>query len=260
MGLDSMTGKPDRVALITGGTRGLGRAVAEHLLAAGWHVAVCGRRLPETPVRVGDAEALALTADVRSPDDAERLVAETVAALGGLDLLVNNAGGSPFAMLAEAPARHVERIVALNLIAPLFMCRAAFPALSERGGCVVNIASVSAKRPSPGTTAYGAAKAGLVSATESLAMEWGSRVRINAIIVGLVHDPEQVEHYGGEEGVARIAAALPMGRMVTGKDLGPVVAWLASAAAEFISGAQIALHSGGETPMHMILSQPTDGT
>ena len=90
-------------------------------------------------------------------------------------------------------------------------------------------------------------------------MEWGKEVRINAIIVGLVHDPDQAHHYGGDAGLARIAAALPMGRMVTGQDLGPVVAWLASPEAGFISGAQIALHSGGETPMHMILANPPEG-
>lgn len=248
-----------RVALITGGTRGLGRSIAEHLLAAGWNVAVCGRSLPDQPVRAGAAEAWACAADVRDPEAVERLIGDVAAHFGRLDLLVNNAGGSPHRSLEDSSPRLIERVVALNLLAPLNLCRAAFPALRERRGSVVNIASVSGRRPSPGTTAYGAAKAGLIHATESLAMEWGSAVRINAIVVGLVEDPEQTEHYGGDAGVARIAAALPMGRMVRGDDLGPLVEWLASPGAAFVTGAQIALHSGGETPMHMLLNGMEQG-
>ncbi len=249
-----MAEKERRTALITGGTRGLGRAIAEHLLAAGWTVAVCGRSLPDQPVRAGGGEARAYAVDVRDPEAVDGLIRGVVAQFGRLDLLVNNAGGSPHRNLEDSSSRLIERIVALNLLAPLNLCRAAFPALREQCGSIVNIASVSGRRPSPGTTAYGAAKAGLLSATESLAMEWGSAVRVNAIVVGLVEDPEQTEHYGGDAGVARIAAALPMGRMVRGGDLGPLVEWLASPAAAFVTGAQIALHSGGETPMHMLLS------
>ncbi|MEQ8309465.1 MAG: SDR family oxidoreductase [Sphingopyxis sp.] len=244
-----------RVALVTGGTRGLGRATAEHLLGEGWDVAVCGRREPDGPIVAADGEAWFSAADVRDPAMAETLVADVLARFGRLDLLVNNAGGTPFQPLADSSPRLLERVVTLNLLAPLYLCRAAFRALRESGGSVVNIASISGKRPSPGTAAYGAAKAGLINATESLAMEWGSTVRINTIVVGLVEDVEQVDHYGGPEGVARIGAALPMGRMVRGSDLGPVVAWLASEAARFITGTHITVHSGGETPPHLLLAK-----
>jgi NAD(P)-dependent dehydrogenase (short-subunit alcohol dehydrogenase family) len=244
-----------RVALVTGGTRGLGRSTAEHLLAQGWDVAVCGRREPEHPVQEAGATAWSTVADVRDAAVAEKLVADVVARFGRLDLLVNNAGGSPFNNLVDSSPKLMDRVVALNLLAPLYLSRAAYPALRDSGGGVVNIASISGTRPSPGTTAYGAAKAGLISATKSLAMEWGAAVRINAIVVGLVEDIEQVEHYGGESGIARISAALPMGRMVRGSDLGPIISWLASDAAKFLSGAEIALHSGGEAPPHLLLGQ-----
>lgn len=244
-----------RVALVTGGTKGLGRAIAEHLLTAGWDVAVCGRHLPTAPISVAGKEAWAAVADVRDPQDVERLLAATSARFGQLDLLVNNAGGSPLQNIVESSARLIERVVALNLLGPLYLCRAAYPALAKTGGSVVNITSVSGRRPSPGTTAYGAAKAGLISATESLAMEWGQKVRVNTVVVGLVEDPEQIEHYGGQLGVERIASNLPMGRMVRSEDLGPIISWLASSEAAFVSGAQIALHSGGEVPMHILLNR-----
>lgn len=245
-----------RVALVTGGTKGLGRATAEHLMAAGWNVAICGRHLPAIAVEAGGVQAQAFTCDVRDPEEIDRVIGNVTRHFGRLDLLVNNAGGAPYRDLAESSPRLLERIIALNLLAPLNLCRAAFPILRDSGGCVVNIASVSGRRPSPGTAAYGAAKAGLISATESLAMEWRSAVRINSIIVGLVENGDQAEHYGGQGGIDRIASFLPLGRMARGSDLGPVVEWLASPAASFVTGTHISLHSGGETPMHIVLTQP----
>ena len=250
-----MTGEQRSVGMVTGGTRGLGRAIAERLLADGWDVVVCGRRAPDTPVRAGDVEALAVTTDLRDPDGAASLVEQTIARFGRIDLLVNNAGGAPKVDVADSSPRLLDKIVALNLMAPLYVSQAAYPHLRAAGGSIVNIASVSGRRASPGTTAYGAAKAGLLSATESLAMEWGPDVRVNAIVVGLVEDPDQVAHYGGAEGVARIGAGIPMRRMARGPDLADMVAWLASPAAAYVSGASIALHGGGEPPAFLGLAQ-----
>lgn len=249
-----MSGKDERVAIVTGGTRGLGRAIAERLLTDGWRVVVCGRRPPETPVQAGGREALALIADVRDPESCAGLVADVVARLGRLDLLVNNAGGAPKADMAESSPRLIEKIVALNLLAPLYLSQAAYPHLRASKGTIVNIGSVSGRRPSPGTTAYGAAKAGLFSATTSLAQEWGPEVRVNAIVVGLVEDPDQVEHYGGASGVARISAEIPLGRMARGNDLAGMVAWLTSRDAAYVSGACVELHGGGEPPAFLNLA------
>lgn len=250
-----MDDKDSRVALVTGGTRGLGRAIAERLLNDGWAVVVCGRKIPDTPVSADNKIAHSVVADVRDPESVATLVAETVARFGRLDLLVNNAGGSPKVDVAEASPRLMERIIALNLLGPLFVSQAAYPHLRKAGGSIVNIASVSGVRASPGTTAYGAAKAGLISATTSLAMEWGPEVRVNAIVVGLVDDPDQVEHYGGNEGVARIAAGIPMKRLMRGPDLASMVTWLASPDAGYVSGACVELHGGGEPPAFLSLGR-----
>ena len=118
----------------------------------------------------------------------------------------------------------------------------------ETGGAIVNISSVSALRPSPGTAAYGAAKAGVDSLTRSLAVEWAPKVRVNAIDVGMVRTEQTDLHYGGDEGVARIEATIPLGRMADPVDVGHVAAFLASDLAAYVSGATIECHGGGEPP------------
>ena len=242
-----MTGR----ALVTGGTRGIGRAIAERLLSDGWEVVVCGRSEPETPVASANGRsAIFESADIRSPEVADELVDRVAARFGGLDLLVNNAGGSPKADLADSSPRLIERVVALNLLAPLYVARAAHAVMRGQpgGGQVINIASISGQRPSPGTSAYGAAKAGLLSATGSLAMEWGPLVRVNAIVIGLVEAEGQDEHYGGAEGIAKLTATVPMARLARGGDVAGAVAWLASPDAAYVTGASIQLHGGGERP------------
>ena len=250
-----MTGKERLVAIVTGGTRGLGRAIAERLLSDDWTVIVCGRHEPETPVAAGDNVATALISDVRDPESVALLIAETVARFGRLDLLVNNAGGAPAANIVDSSPRLIEKIIALNLLGPLFVSQAAYPHLRATNGSIVNIGSISGRRASPGTTAYGAAKAGLLSATTSLAMEWGPEVRVNAIVVGLVEDPDQVDHYGGAAAVARIGAGIPLRRMARGADLAATVAWLASFEAGYVSGACVELHGGGEPPAFLHLAR-----
>lgn len=241
-----------RVVLVTGGTRGIGKAIAERLLGEGWDVAVCGRSVPEAAIAAPDGrEAEFFAADIRSAEVADDLVAQVKARFGRIDLLVNNAGGSPKADLADSSPRLIDKIIALNLMAPLYLARAAQAVMRDqaKGGQIINIASISGQRPSPGTTAYGAAKAGLLSATGSLAMEWGPAVRVNAIVVGLVEAADaQDEHYGGPEGIARLSATLPMGRMARGDDVAAAVAWLASPDAGYLTGANIPLHGGGERP------------
>jgi NAD(P)-dependent dehydrogenase (short-subunit alcohol dehydrogenase family) len=117
------------------------------------------------------------------------------------------------------------------------------------GGAIVNISSVSALRPSPGTAAYGAAKAGLDSLTRSLAVEWGPRVRVNSIDVGLCRTEDTEDHYGGDATVAAVEETIPLGRMATPEEVGRVVAFLASDLASYVSGANVACHGGGEPPV-----------
>lgn len=239
-----------RVAVVTGGTRGIGRCIAEHILRAGGEVLVCGRREVQEPPRADARVAQVLTADVRRPEQAQELIETAVERFGRLDLLVNNAGGSPPVLASEASPRFVRAIIDLNLVAPLVLSQAAHRVMveQEKGGVIVQIASVSGTRPSPGTSAYGAAKAGLLHATRSLAVEWAPKVRVVAITPGMVRTRAAVEYYGGEEGLARVASTVPMGRLVREADVAQAVLFLASPRAASITGSHLVIDGGGETP------------
>jgi NAD(P)-dependent dehydrogenase (short-subunit alcohol dehydrogenase family) len=116
------------------------------------------------------------------------------------------------------------------------------------GGLIINIGSISGARPSPGTAAYGAAKAGLANLTQTLAMEWAPRVRVNMITAGLVRTENADLFYGDSAGVARVAATVPMGRMAVPTDIGDACVLLASPLARHITGANLVVHGGGERP------------
>jgi NAD(P)-dependent dehydrogenase (short-subunit alcohol dehydrogenase family) len=118
----------------------------------------------------------------------------------------------------------------------------------DSGGAIINIASVSAVRPSPGTAAYGAAKAGLVSLTSSLAVEWAPKVRSNTIIAGLIRTEQAHLHYGDEAGIAAVGNTIPLGRMAIPEDIGDACLFLASDLASYVSGSTLTLHGGGEKP------------
>ena len=239
-----------RVALVTGGTRGIGAAIAQVLVAAGARVVTCARSAVESPA----PGTTHVEFDVRDPDAVAAMVSAIVQEHGRLDVLVNNAGGSPYALAAEASPRFHDRVLGLNLTAPLVVAQAANAVMQAQptGGVIVNISSVSALRPSPGTAAYGAAKAGLDSLTRSLAVEWGPKVRVNSVDVGLCRTEETVDHYGGVETVAAIEATIPSGRMAEPAEVGNVVCFLASDLASYVSGACIACHGGGEPPAFLI--------
>lgn len=240
-----------QVALVTGGTKGIGAGIADRLAEAGAAVVVCGRNAPEEGTHEFHA------CDVRDPDQVLALVDAIVGAHGRLDVVVNNAGGSPYADAAEASPRFSESIIRLNLLAPLHVAQAANRVMQSQdgGGAIVNITSVSALRPSPGTAAYGAAKAGLLSLTQTLAVEWAPKVRVNAVSAGLVATADSLEHYGGPEGLARVAATVPLGRFASPTDVADAVAYLASPLAAYVTGANLTLHGGGEWPAFLRAAQ-----
>jgi NAD(P)-dependent dehydrogenase (short-subunit alcohol dehydrogenase family) len=232
-----------KVALVTGGTRGIGRVIAAKLAASGARVVVCGREAVNLPPNIGF-----IACDVRDPEAVKAMIAEIVAREGGLDFVVNNAGGSPAASAATASPRFSERVIQLNLLAPLHVSQAAYTQLRARQGAIVNIASVSGVRPSPGTAAYGAAKAGLLSLTESLAHEWGPEIRVNAVVVGYIETETTDATYGDAEKQAAIAGNIAAGRLGKAEEIAEAVKFLLSPAASYITGTSLAVHGGGERP------------
>jgi NAD(P)-dependent dehydrogenase (short-subunit alcohol dehydrogenase family) len=238
-----------RVALVTGGSRGIGAGITQVLVEAGARVVTCARSAVESPA----PGTTHVQCDVRDPDAVATAVAGLVEEHGRLDLLVNNAGGSPYALAAEVSPRFLDKILGLNLTAPLLVAQAANAVMQAQpeGGAIVNISSVSARRPSPGTAAYGAAKAGVDSLTRTLAVEWGPKVRVNSVVVGLCRTAQTADHYGGDATVAAIEATIPLGRMADPAEVGRVVAFLASDLASYVSGACVECHGGGEPPVFL---------
>lgn len=238
-----------RVALVTGGSQGIGAGIGSVLVRCGATVVTCARSAVATPA----PGTTHVQCDVRDPGAVRAMVEAIVDQHGRLDVVVNNAGGSPYAPAAGASPRLLDKVLGLNLTAPLLVAQAANEVMQRQGsGVIVNISSVSALRPSPGTAAYGAAKAGVDSLTRSLAVEWAPRVRVNAVDVGLCRTEQTADHYGDDASVAAIEATIPLGRMARPEEVGNVVAFLASDLASYVSGATVACHGGGEPPAFLI--------
>ncbi|WP_321392563.1 SDR family oxidoreductase [Emcibacter sp.] len=248
-----------KTIIVTGGTRGIGHGIASAFLQEGARVYVCGRSQPDTLPEWNGRSAGFIQADVRKEEQIQLVIDRTLAETGRLDILINNAGGSPEADAATASTGFSEAIIRLNLIAPLIFSQKACEAMRKTGGCgsIINIASVSGVRPSPGTAAYGAAKAGLINLTQSLAQEWGPDIRVNSIIAGLMQTEAADDHYEGSSGLQKIAAVLPLKRLGRPEDIAAACLFLSSDAAAYISGASLEVTGGGEPPVHRVLAEQT---
>ncbi|NND68480.1 MAG: SDR family oxidoreductase [Halioglobus sp.] len=239
-----------KAVIVTGGGKGVGKGITERFLEAGADVLICGRTEPEELPSAAGHAAQFVACDVRDFEQIEACVDAALERFGRLDTLVNNAGGAPYAEAATASPRFSESIIRLNLIAPLNFSQVANRVMQEQedGGSIINIASVSTIRPSPGTAAYGAAKAGLVNLGTSLAVEWAPKVRVNALVVGLTQTEQSHLHYGDDAGIAAVGATIPLGRMAVPRDVGNACLFLASPLASYVSGTNFAVHGGGEKP------------
>jgi len=236
-----------RIVLVTGGVRGVGAGISAVFASQGATVVTCARRpVDGLPYDFHPC-------DVRNDESVQALIEAIVAKHGRLDVVVNNAGGSPYVLAAESSAKFSTKIVELNLLGPLSVSTHANAVMQtqERGGSIVNIASVSGRRPTPGTAAYGAAKAGMESITSTLAVEWAPKVRVNSVVVGMVETEQSELFYGDADSIAAISKNVPLGRLAKPEDVGWAAAFLASDLATYISGASLEVHGGGEPPHYL---------
>jgi NAD(P)-dependent dehydrogenase (short-subunit alcohol dehydrogenase family) len=242
-----------RVAVVTGASRGLGRAIALALAEAGADVAVTGRaaaELEETARQAvqHDVRALPFVADVSAYPEIERLMAHVVSALGRLDIVVNNAGIARVAPLAEASLDDWRAIVEVNLSGVFYGCRAAAPYLiRQRSGKVINLASVLAAVALPGYTMYAATKGAVISLTRTLAVEWARHnIQVNAIAPGWFVTDMNEAAFADPRVHERLTRDVPARRTGRLEEIGPLAVYLASTGSDFMTGQTIFL-DGGQT-------------
>jgi NAD(P)-dependent dehydrogenase (short-subunit alcohol dehydrogenase family) len=239
-----------RVVLVTGGTRGIGAAIARAFLAEGDEAVVCGRRVPESLPGAAGRAAEFIAADLRDPESAFGAVESVLDLHGRLDVLVNNAGGTRPGPAAEMSADSAAAVVTLNLLAPFYVAQRANAAMQEQaaGGVIVNIGSSAERRPAPGTAVYAAAKSGLHGLTRALALEWAPKVRVVQVTPGPVETDGSARHYGGDAAFAAASGAIAMGRFARPEDVADACVLVASPRAAYVSGAELHVDGGGEVP------------
>lgn len=248
--MDTNNDFQDQVVLVTGGTKGIGKGIAQAFLAAGAKVVVCGRQAPETLPEAGGKQAEFVACDVREAQAVKEMVDGVRERHGRLDVLINNAGGAPNVDAATVSPRFHESVLRLNLFSTLHASQAANAVMQQQdsGGVIVCIGSISALRPSPGTAAYGAAKAAVLNLVSSLAVEWAPKVRVVAVSPGLVRTEQSHLHFGDEAGIASVAQTIPAGRLAEPEDIANACLYVASQRASYMSGTNLLLHGGGERP------------
>ena len=247
------SGIAEKVVIVTGGTKGIGRVITESFLRENAKVIVCARNKPQETIKVGKSSAEFFNCDVRETSQISSLLDFCMSTYGRLDILVNNAGGAPPADSGSASESFTRSVIDLNLVAPLTFAQMAREAMlsNDLGGVIINIASVSGMRANPMGVAYGAAKAGLLNATETLAVEWGPEIRVVAVTAGLILTEDSRAFYGDDESVSRIAETIPMGRLGDPEDIANACLFVASEASIWMTGTNVVIHGGGEKPSYL---------
>ncbi|MBC7151066.1 MAG: 3-oxoacyl-ACP reductase FabG [Rhizobium sp.] len=247
--MTACTGVQGKVAVVTGGSRGIGAAIAQRFSSLGYRV-VIGYRSDQASAKAltaslgPDAESLAVQVDIARPEDIERLVAKTVERFGAIDVLVNCAAIGPYRPLGKMDADFIRPILEANIMGTVLLTQAALPHMPD-GGRIINFASALAYRPIPTSSVYSASKAAIVTLTHAFAKELGARkITVNAVAPGVI-ETDMTTQIIAERG-EQIMAMTPLGRIGQTDDIAGIVAFLASPEAGWITGRTI-IADGGVT-------------
>jgi len=241
-----------QVAVITGSSKGIGRAAAEIMAALGAKVVVSSRKADAceavaASIRNGGGEAMVISCNISRKEEVEGLVKGTLKQWGRIDTLVCNAAVNPyFGPLQKIPDEAFDKIMSSNIKSNLWLCNGAIPAMAEQGGgSVVIVSSIGGLRGSAQLGAYGISKAADMQLTRSLAVEWGAKnVRINCVAPGLVKTDFARALWEDPDRLQRTVATAPLRRIGEPAEIGGIVAFLASRAASFMTGAVIVADGG----------------
>lgn len=244
-----------KTAVITGGSKGIGRAIAQTFAGAGARVVLAARGAEELDKAAREIEsnggrAIAIPTDVSDNEQVEALMAKAVEGFGSIDILVNNAGAAPFfSTIDQMRMDGFEKYFRIDFTSAVFCTRAAAPhLLANEGNCVLNVASVAGYIASPGLTYYASAKAALINFTRTVAQEWASsKVRVNALAPGwIATEMNAVARATNPSFVRGMLDSIPLGRLGEPEDVAAAALFLCSPAASFITGSVLVL-DGGQT-------------
>ncbi|WP_159904711.1 SDR family NAD(P)-dependent oxidoreductase [Salinirussus salinus] len=235
----------DTVAVVTGGTTGIGKAIAAEFLDQGAEVVVCGRREDVGAETADELGCEFVQCDVREFDEVQALVDGAVDDAGRLDVMVNNAGVGSETSLEEMSLEEWHNVIATNLDGVMHGAKAALPHLLDTEGCIINVESIYGLRGGKGATSYSASKGGVVNLTQQLAVDLAPKgVRVNGICPGFVHTPMTEDLLESDRFYEFLKTRTPMDRAAAPEEIAPLASFLASDGASYITGANIPVDGG----------------
>ena len=248
----------NKSVVVTGGTKGIGAEIAKTFLRHEANVIVLARQKPNRVIKAKGNKARFIECDIRNIQSLDSAVHIIKKEYRSVDILINNAGGAPMVNALTASNKFHEAIIDLNLSAPLNVSQrfAKIMMRQKTISNIINISSVTATRPTPGSAAYGAAKGGLINLTKTLAVEWAPKIKVNSIIVGYIETENSMLHYGSKKEINKVAKTIPMKRMGRPKDIANACIFFSSDLADWITGAALDVHGGGEKPVYLDVAKP----
>ena len=248
----------NKTVVITGGSKGIGLEITKTFLKHQANVIVLARNKPKRKIQSKGNAGYFIECDIRNTDSIDSAIKAIASKYKSIDVLINNAGGAPMADSLTASPKFHEAIIDLNLTAPLNLSQKIAKKMIKQKTVsnIINISSVTATRPTPGSAAYGAPKGALVNLTKTLAVEWAPKIKVNSIIVGYIETENSILHYGSKSEIKKVAKTIPLKRMGQPQDVANACVFFASDLAEWVTGSALEVHGGGESPAYLDVAKP----
>ncbi|MDB9907165.1 SDR family oxidoreductase [Gammaproteobacteria bacterium] len=248
----------NKTVVITGGSKGIGLEITKTFLKHQANVIILARNKPKRKIQSKGNTGYFIECDIRNTESIDNAIKDIASKYKSIDVLINNAGGAPMADSLTASPKFHEAIIDLNLTAPLNLSQKIAKKMIKQKTVsnIINISSVTATRPTPGSAAYGAAKGALVNLTKTLAVEWAPKIKVNSIIVGYIETENSILHYGSKAEIKKVAKTIPLKRMGQPQDVANACVFFASDLAEWVTGSALEVHGGGESPAYLDVAKP----